>query len=51
VASTNPRSRDPQADRNADPGAALHASVAAALATDPLNPFPWAYVHYGADSA
>jgi CHAT domain len=41
---------DPAADRNADPAAALHASVAAALATDPLNPFPWAYVHYGADS-
>jgi CHAT domain-containing protein len=41
---------DPTAGRNADPAAALHASVAAALATDPLNPFPWAYVHYGADS-
>ncbi len=41
---------DPAAGRNADPAAALHASVAAALATDPLNPFPWAYVHYGADS-
>jgi hypothetical protein len=42
--------RDPAPGRNADPAAALHASVAAALATDPLNPFPWAYVHYGADS-
>ena len=42
---------DPEAARNADPAAALHTSVAAALATDPLNPFPWAYVHYGADSA
>jgi tetratricopeptide (TPR) repeat protein len=42
---------DPAAGRNADPAAALHASVAAALATDPLNPFPWAYVHYGADSS
>jgi tetratricopeptide (TPR) repeat protein len=41
---------DPGAGRNADPAAALHASVAAALAADPLNPFPWAYVHYGADS-
>jgi hypothetical protein len=41
---------DPEAGRNADPAAALHASVAAVLATDPLNPFPWAYVHYGADS-
>jgi hypothetical protein len=41
---------DPAAGRNADPAAALHASVAAALATDPLNPFPWAYAHYGADS-
>jgi hypothetical protein len=41
---------DPQSGRNADPAAALNASVAAALAADPLNPFPWAYVHYGADS-
>jgi len=41
---------DPEAGRNADPAAALHASAAAALAADPLNPFPWAYVHYGADS-
>ena len=41
---------DPAIGRNADRAAALHASVAAALATDPLNPFPWAYVHYGADS-
>lgn len=42
--------RDPEAGRNADPAAALHTSVAAVLAADPLNPFPWAYVHYGADS-
>jgi hypothetical protein len=42
--------RDPAARRTADPAAALHASVAATLATDPLNPFPWAYIHYGADS-
>jgi hypothetical protein len=41
---------NPRANRNADPATALHASVAAALATDPLNPFPWAYLHYGADS-
>jgi hypothetical protein len=41
---------DPASAANADPAAALHASVAAALATDPLNPFPWAYMHYGADS-
>lgn len=41
---------DPEADPNANPAAALHTSVAAVLATDPLNPFPWAYVHYGADS-
>jgi CHAT domain-containing protein len=41
---------DPATDQNADPAAALHTSITAALATDPLNPFPWAYVHYGADS-
>lgn len=41
---------DPASVTHADPAAALHMSVAAALATDPLNPFPWAYVHYGVDS-
>lgn len=41
---------DPAATRSVDPALALHASVAAALAPDPLNPFPWAYLHYGADS-
>jgi tetratricopeptide (TPR) repeat protein len=41
---------DPAARRSADPAAALHASVAAVLASDPLNPFPWTYVHYGTDS-
>jgi hypothetical protein len=42
--------RDPAAGRNADPAAALHASVAAVLADDRRNPFPWSYVHYGVDS-
>jgi hypothetical protein len=41
---------DPATQQNAHPAAALHASAAAALAADPLNPFPWAYLHYGADS-
>jgi tetratricopeptide (TPR) repeat protein len=41
---------DAAAGRNADPAAVLHASIAAALASDPLSPFPWAYVHYGADN-
>ena len=41
---------DPAAGRNADPAAALHASVAAVLAEDWRNPFPWSYVHYGVDS-
>jgi CHAT domain len=41
---------DAAAGQDADPAAALHASVAAALAAGPRNPFPWAYVHYGADS-
>ncbi len=41
---------DPAAGRNPEPAAALHASVATTLASDPLNPFPWAYVHHGADS-
>jgi tetratricopeptide (TPR) repeat protein len=41
---------DPAATWSADPAVALHASVVAALAADPLNPFPWAYLHYGADS-
>ena len=41
---------DPASSTNADPAAALHASVTAVLATDPINPFPWTYVHYGADS-
>ena len=35
---------------SADPAAALHASVAAVLADDRRNPFPWSYVHYGVDS-
>jgi CHAT domain-containing protein len=33
-----------------DFAAALHASVAAVLVDDPLNPFPWTYVLYGAVS-
>ena len=41
---------DPASSTNADPAAALHVSVTAVLATDPINPFPWTYVHYGADS-
>jgi tetratricopeptide (TPR) repeat protein len=31
----------------ADPAAALHVTIAAELADDPLDPLPWAYVHFG----
>jgi tetratricopeptide (TPR) repeat protein len=41
---------NPRAGQDPDPAVALHAAVAATLATDPLSPLPWAYVHYGADS-